>query len=178
MSMKRRFAALNRPPEGSSWAWLTAEMLESPAWRALTGNAMKIILRVVLEHCRHAGVQNGRLPVTYSDFVRCGVRRNAVREAQLVAEHLGFIDRISVGETPWHSGDIRSPSMFALTWLPRSTNGASPSNRWAKLTDAEAKAAVALAKRHCAKLRKLPEFFNRQQSKKSRVPGPHVRLLR
>src|SRR5260221_2799288 len=40
LMLNRRFAQANRPPEGTSWCWLTAEMLESPAWRVLTGNAL------------------------------------------------------------------------------------------------------------------------------------------
>src|SRR6516164_8599010 len=90
---KRRFAEMNRPPEGTSWCWLTADMLESPAWCALTGNALKVVLRIALEHLKHGGLDNGKLPVTYQDFAKCGVRKNSIREAQLVAIHLGFIDR-------------------------------------------------------------------------------------
>lgn len=160
-SLARRFRQMNRPPENTSWCWLTAEMLESSAWRALTGNAMKIILRIALEHLRHGGVENGKLPVTYSDFVRCGVRRNSVREAQLVAINLGFVDRTSIGEVPWH-GDIHRPSTFGLTWLPRS-DGVPPSNRWASIkTHSDAKAAVRSAKAELAQLRGLRSFFNRQ----------------
>ena len=136
-----RFTKMNRPPEGTSWCWLTADMLASPAWRALTGNAMKIVMRIALEHLRHGGVENGKLPVTYTDFVKFGVRRNTVRESILVAQHLGFIDRTSTGEVPWH-GDIRAPGTFSLTWLPR-YNGAPPSNRWTKIKDdADARGAL------------------------------------
>jgi hypothetical protein len=45
---------------------------------------------------------NGRLPVTYADFVKFGVRRNSIREAINIAMALGWIDRTSVGEVPWH----------------------------------------------------------------------------
>jgi hypothetical protein len=156
-----RFAKMNRPPEGTSWCWLTVDMLASPAWRALPGNAMKIVMRIALEHLRHGGVENGQLPVTYQDFARWGVRKNSVREAQLVAIRLGFVDRTSVGEVPWH-GDIRSPSTFGLTWLPR-YDGVPPSNRWASIkTDLDAKAAVRRAKTELAQLRSLPPSFNRQ----------------
>jgi hypothetical protein len=136
-------------------------MLASPAWRALPGNAMKIVMRIALEHLRHGGVENGLLPVTYQDFAKWRVRKNSVREAQLVAIHLGFIDRTGIGEVPWH-GDIRRPSTFALTWLPR-YDGAPPSNRWASIkTDLDAKAAVRYAKAELVRLRSLPPFFNRQ----------------
>src|SRR5258708_22852840 len=160
--MKRRFAQANRPPQDTSWCWLTGEMLESPAWRALTGNAMKVVLRIALEHLRHGGVGNGLLPVTYQDFVRWGVRRNAIREAIVVAINLGWIDKTSTGEVPWH-GDIRRPSTFALTWLPQH-NGAPASNRWTRIkSDADAKAAIKAAKAELAQVRRLPAFFNRQR---------------
>jgi hypothetical protein len=164
--LTRRFKEANRPPEGSSWCWFTAEMLESPAWRALTGNAMKIVLRIALEHLKHGGLENGLLPVTYRDFEKCGVRRNAVRESKLIAIHLGWIDETSAGEVPWH-GNIRKPSTFALTWLPRH-NGVPPSNRWKRIkSDAEAKTAIKAAKAELAQHRRLPPFFNRQ-----RKPNP------
>jgi hypothetical protein len=166
---KRRFAQANRPPEGTSWCWLTAEMLESPAWRALTGNAMKVVLRIALEHLKHGGVENGLLPVTYHDFVRWGVRRNAIREAIVVAINLGWIDKTSTGEVPWH-GDIRRPSTFALTWLPRH-NGALASRRWIRIkSDADAKEAIRAAKAELAQARRRPAFFNRQ---KKQTPTPH-----
>jgi hypothetical protein len=159
--LNRRFKEANRPPEGSSWCWLTAEMLDSPAWRALAGNAMKVVMRIALEHLKHGGVENGKLPVTYQDFVKCGVRRNSVRQAILIAIYLGWIDKTSTGEVPWH-GDIRKPSTFALTWLPRH-DGVPPSNRWKRFeSDAEAKAAIRVAKAELAQVRRLPPFFNRQ----------------
>jgi hypothetical protein len=160
--LKRRFTQTNRPPQDTSWCWLTAEMLDSAAWRVLTGNAMKVVLRIALEHLRHGGVENGLLPVTYQDFVRWGVRRNAIREAILVAINLGWIDKTSTGEVPWH-GDIRKPSTFALTWLPQH-NGAPASNRWTRIKcDADAKAAIRASKAELAQLRRLPAFFNRQK---------------
>jgi hypothetical protein len=160
--MKRRFAEANRPPQDTSWCWLTAEMLESAAWRALTGNAMKVVLRIALEHLKHGGVDNGLLPVTYQDFVKCRVRRNAVRHAILIAIHLGWVEKTSTGEVPWH-GNIRRPSTFALTWLPRH-NGVPPSNRWKRIkSDAEAKDAIGAAKAELAQARRRPAFFNRQR---------------
>src|SRR5260221_4345131 len=115
---RTRFTKMNRPPEGTSWCWLTADMLDSSAWRALSGNAMKVIMRIALEHLKHGGLENGKLPVTYQDFVKWGVRKNSVREAQLVAIHLGRIDRTSIGEVPW-LGDSRRLGTLCRAWLPR-----------------------------------------------------------
>jgi hypothetical protein len=126
---------------------------------------MKVIVRIALEHLKHGGVENGLLPVTYRDFVKCGVRRNAVRQALLIAVHLGWVDKTSTGEVPWH-GDIRSPSTFALTWLPQHS-GAPASNRWTRIkSDADAKAAIRVAKVELAQARRLPPFFNRQRKPK------------
>src|SRR6202011_2611341 len=85
--------------------WATASMLESPAWRAMPGHAIKVVMRIALEHLKHGGVENGGLPTTYNDFVSCGVRRARIREAIMIAIYLGWIERVSIGETPWH-GDI------------------------------------------------------------------------
>jgi hypothetical protein len=173
----RRFAGMNRPPEHSSWAWFTAEMLDSPAWRTLPGNAMKIVFRIVLEHLKHGGVDNGGLPVTYLDFVKFGVRRNSIREAIEIAISLGWIDRTSVGEVPWH-GDVRKPSTYGLTWLPQ-YNGAPASNRWIKIdTQVDAKNAVKRAKATVVQHRKLPAFFNRQKAISTRKVERHLHDLR
>ena len=114
-------------------------MLESPAWRAMPGHAIKVVMRIALEHLKHGGVENGGLPTTYNDFVSCGVRRARIREAIMIAIYLGWIERVSIGETPWH-GDIREPSKFALTWLPK-RDGSPASNNWTRFTTmAEARA--------------------------------------
>jgi hypothetical protein len=149
---KSRFTRMNRPPENTSWCWLTADMLASPAWRALPGNAMKIVMRIALEHLRHGGVENGLLPVTYQNFVQCGVRRNSVHEALLAAEHLGWIDRTSLGNSPWE-GDVRAPSTYGLTFLPRH-DGSPPRNRWSSFkTDSEAKVIIKNLKANLRQLR-------------------------
>lgn len=45
------------------------EMLESPAWRALSFVARRILDRLEIEHAGHGGAENGRLICTYDDFV-------------------------------------------------------------------------------------------------------------
>jgi hypothetical protein len=115
-----------------------------------------------LEHLKHGGVDNGRLPVTYSDFGKEGVRRNSVYEALLVAIHLGWIERTGIGSVPWQ-GDIREPSHYRLTWLPNH-DGAPPTNRWARIkTVDDAKAAVKHAKAQLAQVRKLSPSLKRGQ---------------
>jgi hypothetical protein len=92
-------------------------------------------------------------------------------DRSLIAIHLGWIEKTSTGEVPWR-GNIRSPSTFALTWLPPH-NGVSPSNRWKRIkSDAEAKDS-ALPTRS---LRKIGAFRLSSTDKKNRIPPPKALL--
>jgi hypothetical protein len=133
----------NRPPADQPWAWITAEMMESPAWRALTGPALRVVLRIMLEHMHHGGTENGNLAVTYDDFEKANIDRHTIRTAIAVAEVLGFIDVVELGMKG--HGVARRPSRYALTWLPRNDDMAA-TNRWKAIeTAADAKKAVARA---------------------------------
>jgi hypothetical protein len=55
-----RAGKLARPPAGKRWAWLTAEMLSSLAWRSLSANGRRLLDFLLLEHCCHAGQETGR----------------------------------------------------------------------------------------------------------------------
>jgi hypothetical protein len=111
---------LNAPPTKQPWAWLTLEILSSAAYRSLSGNAMKILNRILVEHMNHAGLENGRLPVSYNDFVDFGLRRDAIRPAldELIAT--GFI-RISQPGRRVHGEDQGRMAEYRLTWLPVAT---------------------------------------------------------
>src|SRR4051794_21230259 len=49
------------------------ELLESPAWLGLSPRALKVLGRLELEHLRHGGQDNGKLPVIYDDFQALGI---------------------------------------------------------------------------------------------------------
>jgi hypothetical protein len=91
------------------------EMLESPAYRALSLPARKVIDRIDIELAQHWGYDNGRLQVTAAQFIEYGLSRNAVAPAIREAEALGFVRINDYGE-------------FALTYCgqrgmhPRSAN--------------------------------------------------------
>jgi hypothetical protein len=158
-----RFAKMNRPPPGSSWAWMTAEMLESPAWRALPARSVKIVMRIVLEHLKHGGVKNGKLPVSFDDFETHGVRRRSILEAILIASELGFVDRLAIGT--WAGNDSKRPSLYGLTWLPR-CDGMSASNRWAKVETTQQAKAIILR----VKTKMLPLLRDVWKRRKQREP--------
>jgi hypothetical protein len=134
----------NRPPQGESWIWLTADMLESAAWRSMSLNARKIVDRLIVEHLAHAGTENGNLITTYSDFQQFGLRRrSSIAPAIIEAETLGIIDVIERGGSAY--AEFRNPSRYALAWLDRK-DGTPPTNRWKTFeTMADASKAVSKA---------------------------------
>jgi hypothetical protein len=69
------------------------EMLESPAYRALSVSAHRAISRIEIELAAHGGNDNGKLPVTYQDFIDYGIlHRESIAPALREAEALGFIE--------------------------------------------------------------------------------------
>jgi hypothetical protein len=68
----------NTVPKGESFTWATTAMKESPAWRAMPLAARQVIDRIEVEHGLHGGQLNGKLVVTYSDFVKYGIRRMSI----------------------------------------------------------------------------------------------------
>jgi hypothetical protein len=128
----------NAVPKGEPFIWLTQEMLESPAWRALPPAAKGVIERIAIEHMSHGGTENGRLPVTYGDFEKHGVRRMSIRFGIMAAHALGWITITEEGHAG--AGDTRRAARYALQWIDRH-DGAPRSNGWKRfetLADAEA----------------------------------------
>jgi hypothetical protein len=108
------------------------EMLESPAYRALSRSAHQVISRVEVELGHHGGNDNGRLPVTFADFVNYGVDRASVAAALREAEALGFL-RVTHGRGG--NAEYRSPNLFALTFTHnRETRSQPPSHDWRKIS--------------------------------------------
>jgi hypothetical protein len=48
-------------------------MLQSTAYRALSLSGHRVLSRIEIENAYHVGAGNGRLPVTYNDFVKYGI---------------------------------------------------------------------------------------------------------
>jgi hypothetical protein len=59
------------------WNARTIEMMESPAYRVLSVSAHRVLDRVCIELAHHGGNDNGKLPVTYQDFMAYGINRQA-----------------------------------------------------------------------------------------------------
>jgi hypothetical protein len=115
------------------------EMLESPAYRALSASGHKIISRIEIELGHHGGNDNGRLPVTTNDFVAYGMHRTSVAPAIREAEALGFIRIIERGRGG--NAEYGTPNLFFLTFAQtRDSVKHPPTHDWRRfktLHDAE-----------------------------------------
>lgn len=110
------------------------EMLESPAYRALSRAAHQVISRIEIELAAHGGNDNGRLPVTTADFVGYGVHHDAIAAAIREAEALGFILVTEHGRGG--NAEYRSPNRFRLTFLYTKKDDP-PTHDWRRITTIE-----------------------------------------
>ena len=125
-----RAGKAQRPPKGEPWIWLTRELLSSPAWRARSINAVRLIEFLQIEHMNHAGTENGNLKATYDQLVAFKLTRSQIRKAIEEAEFLGLI-RFQRGGR-W--AGTNQPSTYRLTFLPdRESN--LPTNEWKGKTE-------------------------------------------
>jgi len=111
------------------WLWLTIQMLESPAYRTLSGNAMKAFARILIEHRAHGGFENGKLTVTHQDFIEYGVSRGYVGDAVDELEYKGLI-RVKRGRS---GAGTPHASIYTLTYVG-DYEGAPPTNDWRNCT--------------------------------------------
>ncbi len=111
------------------------EMLESPAYRALSLSARRVIDRIEIELGHHGGTDNGRLPVTYDDFQRYGIDRQSIAPAIREAVALGFIEITQKGRAG--NSEWRLPNLFRLTHRPADGLPGFGTNEWRKIDTVE-----------------------------------------
>src|ERR1700737_2610901 len=128
------------------WSARLIEMLESPAYRALSLSAHRVISRIEIELGHHGGNDNNKLPVTFNDFMEYGVDRAAVAPAIREADALGFIRVSERG----HGGnsEFRKPNLFGLTFAHgREARSKPPTHEWRKIKTTEQALEIARAAR-------------------------------
>jgi hypothetical protein len=76
--------------------------MESPAFRALSHSAHRILDRLEIELAHHGGNDNGRLPCTFDHFAEYGIDRHSIAPAIREVEALKFIRLLNgaAQETP------------------------------------------------------------------------------
>lgn len=144
-------------------------MLRSSAWCVLSLSGRRIIDRIEIELADHGGMDNGKLPITYDDFVRYGINRHAIAPAIREATALGFIEVTEAGRAG--NADYRKPNLFRLTY--KHTNHAEATHEWKKIAAEEAESIARAARSAKTELRcrktPNPSVGNRHRKPKSPV---------
>ncbi len=122
------------PPKGEPWAWLPRDLVASPAWCGMSIHCRRFVDFLMVEHCNHAGRENGKLQATYDQLVRQGIPRKriagAIREAVarglvVVTRHGGLYGAVS----------CRTPSLYRLTWIGCIKTQSTATNEWKSITE-------------------------------------------
>jgi hypothetical protein len=122
-----------------------AEFLESPAYRVLSLSAHRALSRIEIEFAHHGGNDNGKLPVTYDDFVDYGMPRATVGPALAELEALGIIVITEHGKMA-RASEYRRPNLFLLATRP-AQGEREPLNKWRRFKTLEEAQDVADAAR-------------------------------
>ena len=169
---RRRVPHKNRI--GGQWSPRLIKMLESPAYRALSLSAHRIISRTEIELAKHGGNDNGRLPLTKQDFIAYGVSPRLVAPTTREAEALGFI-RVTHGRGG--NSEHRKPNLFGVTFAHSPNSHVEPATHdWRNIKTIEEAIAVAQAAR--ADKSKTAVAMGKRAARKNRnrvhkvVPGP------
>ncbi len=145
------------------------EMLESPAYRALSLSAHMVISRIEVELGHHGGNDNGRLPVTTDDFVQYGMHRSSVAPAIREAEALGFIKVTERGRGG--NAEYRAPNKFFITFgYSRDSRKNPPSHDWRRVKtheEAEEIAKAARANKHPSAVAHGKRSWSKRQEKQN-----------
>ena len=120
---------LNGPPKNSPWIWLTAELLNCIAWRSMGINCSRLISHLLIEHCNHKGLENGRLLSTYSQLQDYGLTKSKIRKAIEEAESLGLVKHKRGRKIE----ALNQPNSYRLTFYPDSERGHA-TNEWKSIT--------------------------------------------
>ena len=114
------------------------EMRLSAAWKVVPPPLRRILDRLEEENMRHAGTCNGKLLVSYKQFVAEGVSKRNIAALLRLGEALGLIETVRQQEV---LGDIREPNQYRLTYLPKGQ--VRPTDEWKAVTAEGARAALA-----------------------------------
>ena len=154
---------------GGQYVHHLADLIRSPAWRVLSLSARRLLDRIEDEYLRHGGKDNGKLPVTFDDFVRWGINRHAIAPGMRECTALGVLVVTRRGMAG--NAEFRSPNLFLLPYLEPDTAG----QVWRQITTVEEAEAIASAARRPAK-KQNPSVGFRQFSvsetntEKNRIP--------
>jgi hypothetical protein len=150
MSNRRRRRPWKQSIDGP-FAPRRIEMLESPAYRVLSLWGHMVISRLEIELKNHGGADNGKLPVTFKQFVEYGVPRRRIAPAIRETAALGFQEVTRKGRAG--NAEFRASNWFRLTF--RHMDRASPTDEWKRIDTMEQAKAIAEMARKAGKSARL-----------------------
>jgi hypothetical protein len=89
-------------------------LVDSPVMVVMTWAALRALNRIESEHLRRGGAENGKLVVTYEDFVAAGIHPDSIAPAIRELEALGVI---AVTRRGYRNGGTRLPNLYRLTYV-------------------------------------------------------------
>jgi hypothetical protein len=90
-------------------------LLNSQVWRSLGIYELRLLTALEVEHCRHAGKENGNLVLTYDQAERAGVKRDYFRRAMNNLVGLKLVEITHKGQYAVQAKN--DPSRYRLTYL-------------------------------------------------------------
>jgi hypothetical protein len=116
-----------RTPE--PFAQLTLALFGSIALTAASLAARRTLDRLIAEHLKHGGKENGRLAVSYAQLaIHAGVQEREIAGALAELVDLGLVIISRRGQRPNGAAKTR-PNLYRLTFLP-DYEGGWPSDEW------------------------------------------------
>lgn len=94
---------------------LPQSLLASPAWQAISFDAHRVLLRLMLEHMAHGGHSADKLKCTYANFREHGIRDRSIAPAIRECEAVGLLVITEKGRPSIST--LRRPSTYRLTFL-------------------------------------------------------------
>ena len=116
---------MNKRPRGEAFIKRRRSLNESTAMAALTLAAHRVLVRLEIELMQHGGKNNGKLIVTYNNFVAFGMHRSTVAPAIRLLATLGLIEITLRG---WRLAAHGRPARYRLTYLE--AFGKPPTDEW------------------------------------------------
>jgi hypothetical protein len=135
MSKKKKKGTAVEFIPADNYVRIWRSMLESPAYRVLSGLARQVLACLEVEHLRHGGRENGRLICPYARLMDycCTTDKPAIARAVAELKAAGFIDfrpgRIGPGTN-------HAPNEYRLTYIPVSDDRPA-TNEWANIQSLE-----------------------------------------
>ena len=117
------------PPPGKPWTWLPCDLMASDAWRGMSYPCRRLIDFLMIEHCNHAGRENGNLQATYEQLSRNGISRKRIAGAIREAVERGLVEVTQRGGL-YGLNSNRTTSRYRLTWIGTLQPACTATNEW------------------------------------------------